>query len=617
MSQRFIDIANFDYNRSPTHKNTRAKAVSMLHRGVTSLNPTFLAQSEIFEEPSSPFSPNFHLNPKQASGKLVQIPLEKMEFEEVQSFKATHRQMSINREIPKNSSQNLDKYKSSLFKNQSAIPLDSSSLKINIEKEEISEESSQTNSSKKKPSRKDLSDKESIVEESSPLPMRHKKESKMKSFSRLYSYREDLGLVNKKTTNMFNDAPPTPLLEESETEFDEKSIVISPNQTRDFTKKRSNSMFASFQNLLKKDEENIRLLLPLDIDKDSNLPIANAVLELRLEYMETFKKTNMKKLVRRKSCCCNFCGKMKKKHIGEDIILEQDFLKAKILNSMTQKEMSAIKKIFPERKQRLEFTKKIISGIIPLPQIKKLSETDKQIFASLRKRNKSNLLNVGTSKNHDEKLKKPKRRKSKSKPPIDLCKTLGLGFFGISKNSVKSPKDGLAKKESDKNSTVRKDMQLYLKKAMQPYKIKRTVLNHKMLEPKLHPESLFPSTKIRKNVLTNRLAYSSKLGERGKSCEPISQNDLPSLAASNRQLSTSKKLVKKHLKKLKVEKMKKICLYDKRFQNSHTARISTSPATSRLTALKHKPKHSRKIGKSIPKTIKLLASSRRPKNVKK
>ena len=53
-------------------------------------------------------------------------------------------------------------------------------------------------------------------------------------------------------------------------------------------------MFASFQNLVKKDDDNIKLLLPLEKDQDLNLPIADAVLELQLEYMDTFRKIDMK-----------------------------------------------------------------------------------------------------------------------------------------------------------------------------------------------------------------------------------------------------------------------------------------------------------------------------------
>ena len=60
-------------------------------------------------------------------------------------------------------------------------------------------------------------------------------------------------------------------------------------------------MFASFQNLIKKDEDNLKLLLPLEKDGDLNLPIADAVLELQLEYMDRFHKTDMKKFMRRKS----------------------------------------------------------------------------------------------------------------------------------------------------------------------------------------------------------------------------------------------------------------------------------------------------------------------------
>lgn len=44
-------------------------------------------------------------------------------------------------------------------------------------------------------------------------------------------------------------------------------------------------MFASFINLVKKDDENIKLLLPLEKDSDMHLPIADAILELQVEYL--------------------------------------------------------------------------------------------------------------------------------------------------------------------------------------------------------------------------------------------------------------------------------------------------------------------------------------------
>lgn len=45
-------------------------------------------------------------------------------------------------------------------------------------------------------------------------------------------------------------------------------------------------MFASIYNLIKKDDDNIKLLLPLEKDSDEHLGIAEAVLELQLEYLD-------------------------------------------------------------------------------------------------------------------------------------------------------------------------------------------------------------------------------------------------------------------------------------------------------------------------------------------
>jgi len=83
-------------------------------------------------------------------------------------------------------------------------------------------------------------------------------------------------------------------------------------------------MFASFINLIKKDEENIKLLLPLEMDQDLNLPIADAILDMQLEYMDNIKKKDLKKFMRRKSWYCSYCGVMKKRHRGEFVILEED-----------------------------------------------------------------------------------------------------------------------------------------------------------------------------------------------------------------------------------------------------------------------------------------------------
>ena len=88
------------------------------------------------------------------------------------------------------------------------------------------------------------------------------------------------------------------------------------------SRKRSNSMFASFQNMLKKNEDNIKLLLPLEKDHDLNLPIADAVLEIQLEYMDNLRKEDFKKYMRRKSCCWSFWGNTKP-HRGEFIIFEE------------------------------------------------------------------------------------------------------------------------------------------------------------------------------------------------------------------------------------------------------------------------------------------------------
>lgn len=77
-------------------------------------------------------------------------------------------------------------------------------------------------------------------------------------------------------------------------------------QPKDFTRERSNSMFASFQNLISKDEDNIKLLLPIEKDQDFNLPIAEAVLEIQLEYMDKIQQKDFKKFMRRKSCCCSY-----------------------------------------------------------------------------------------------------------------------------------------------------------------------------------------------------------------------------------------------------------------------------------------------------------------------
>ena len=88
-------------------------------------------------------------------------------------------------------------------------------------------------------------------------------------------------------------------------------------------RKRSHSMFASFQNMIKRDEDTIKLLLPLEKDHDLNLPIADAVLEIQLEYMDKLRKEDFKKFMRRKSWYWSFWGHTKQ-HRGEFIIFEED-----------------------------------------------------------------------------------------------------------------------------------------------------------------------------------------------------------------------------------------------------------------------------------------------------
>jgi len=157
----------------------------------------------------------------------------------------------------------------------------------------------------------------------------NREENPLVSFSRLDTIREELKLVKEKSDNL-EKLHHNNLFEENESYFENEIRIPKPKEKLEeidperFTRKRSNSMFASFQNLVKKDEDNIRLLLPLEKDQDLNLPIADAVLELQLEYMEKFRKNDMKKFIRRKSCWWSLWGKIKKGYIGEFIILDQD-----------------------------------------------------------------------------------------------------------------------------------------------------------------------------------------------------------------------------------------------------------------------------------------------------
>jgi hypothetical protein len=123
-----------------------------------------------------------------------------------------------------------------------------------------------------------------------------------KSMSRLGTIREELKMSTNISIEKVRDVRKKKLVEDNEsydTSGEMKARDVDP--ALKFTRKRSNSMFASFQNLIKKDEDNIRLLLPLVNDQDLNLPIADAVLELQLEYMDKFHKKSMKQFMRRKS----------------------------------------------------------------------------------------------------------------------------------------------------------------------------------------------------------------------------------------------------------------------------------------------------------------------------
>jgi hypothetical protein len=57
-----------------------------------------------------------------------------------------------------------------------------------------------------------------------------------------------------------------------------------------FLRKRSDSMFASIQNFIKKNEDNMRVLLPLEKDLGMDVPIAEVLFEMQLEYMDKFQK---------------------------------------------------------------------------------------------------------------------------------------------------------------------------------------------------------------------------------------------------------------------------------------------------------------------------------------
>lgn len=119
--------------------------------------------------------------------------------------------------------------------------------------------------------------------------------------TRLGTIREELKLSKMISIEGLWNTRKESCFEEDESFISSQSKIIQIDPVIRFTRKRSNSMFASFQNLIKKDEDNIKLLLPLEKDDDLNLPIADAVLEIQLEYMDKFTKTNIKKFMRRKS----------------------------------------------------------------------------------------------------------------------------------------------------------------------------------------------------------------------------------------------------------------------------------------------------------------------------
>ena len=208
-----------------------------------------------------------------------------MDFEEIESFRSTHRQMSI-RGYPELVS------KTPVLRNrgQSVNPLPNSS-KINLKLVNAGFELGKDNSS---------------ADDNSPDLF----EPRFRSMSRLGTIREEMKLVKELSSNKREIVPAKlPKLDESN-DVNVNLGNVSKNEEY-FMRKRSNSMFASFQNLIKKDEDNIKLLLPLEKDQDLILPFADAVLELQLEYMDKFHKADLKKFMRRKSCHCSFCGKMK------------------------------------------------------------------------------------------------------------------------------------------------------------------------------------------------------------------------------------------------------------------------------------------------------------------
>ncbi|CAI2361001.1 unnamed protein product [Moneuplotes crassus] len=89
---------------------------------------------------------------------------------------------------------------------------------------------------------------------------------------------------------------------------------------------RSQSAYATLRNYIQSDKGGKILPTILgDTEDEDELenPLSEEMLVLLMHYIEKIKKPTLKKYIRRKSCCCSFCGKSKL-HKGDLVILEQD-----------------------------------------------------------------------------------------------------------------------------------------------------------------------------------------------------------------------------------------------------------------------------------------------------
>ncbi|CAI2387295.1 unnamed protein product [Moneuplotes crassus] len=89
---------------------------------------------------------------------------------------------------------------------------------------------------------------------------------------------------------------------------------------------RSKSAFATLKNYMQCDKEGkILSSIPAEdeVDGDIENPLSEVMLVLLMHYIDKIKKPTLKKFIRRKSCCCSFCGKPKS-HKGDFVILKQD-----------------------------------------------------------------------------------------------------------------------------------------------------------------------------------------------------------------------------------------------------------------------------------------------------